>query len=308
MRGMRRIADSGRAVCATIHQPSIAIFSSFDSLLLLKRGGEVVFFGDLGHESKNLIDYLERFPSTRPIQAGENPATWMLTTIGAGTTSAFEKQFDYAGSYKISKQRKRTLELIDSIVSQKSDDSLVQFSHKYATSYGTQASEVLKRQMTVYMRSPSYNSTRITVSILISVLFASVFASNRTPQNEGDMTSRLNSIYISVIFIMVNALNSVLSLFEVERNMFYRHRTALMYNSKALARAFTIAEIPFIVLASTAFVVVFYFVMGVSDGEDPTPAGLALPPSPRSARCFYLLNCGCSSQPTSRNSLSSTCL
>lgn len=76
MRGLKRIALTGRAVCATIHQPSIAIFNSFDSLLLLKRGGEVVFFGELGDESANLIAYLERYASTPKIQPGENPATW----------------------------------------------------------------------------------------------------------------------------------------------------------------------------------------------------------------------------------------
>ena len=44
---------------ATIHQPSVAIFNDFDNLLLLKAGGETVFFGGLGDESTNLIDYLE---------------------------------------------------------------------------------------------------------------------------------------------------------------------------------------------------------------------------------------------------------
>lgn len=50
MRSLRKIADSGISVVATIHQPSVSIFNSFDSLLLLKHGGETVFFGDLGDE------------------------------------------------------------------------------------------------------------------------------------------------------------------------------------------------------------------------------------------------------------------
>ena len=76
MRGLKNIALSGRAVCATIHQPSLAIFTSFDALLLLKRGGETVFFGELGDESVNLIRYLEGYATTPKIQPGENPATW----------------------------------------------------------------------------------------------------------------------------------------------------------------------------------------------------------------------------------------
>ena len=39
MRTIRRIGSDGRTVIATIHQPSQLIFYSFDSLLLLKRGG-----------------------------------------------------------------------------------------------------------------------------------------------------------------------------------------------------------------------------------------------------------------------------
>lgn len=61
-------------------QPSMAIFSSFDSLLLLKRGGQVVFFGPLGFESSCLISYLQSIPGTPHIVEGENPATWMLST------------------------------------------------------------------------------------------------------------------------------------------------------------------------------------------------------------------------------------
>lgn len=34
---------------ATIHQPSIDVFESFDEMLLLKRGGQTIYAGELLH-------------------------------------------------------------------------------------------------------------------------------------------------------------------------------------------------------------------------------------------------------------------
>eukprot|EP00516_Mucochytrium_quahogii_P004851 CAMPEP_0203749368 /NCGR_PEP_ID=MMETSP0098-20131031/3962_1 /ASSEMBLY_ACC=CAM_ASM_000208 /TAXON_ID=96639 /ORGANISM=" , Strain NY0313808BC1" /LENGTH=1521 /DNA_ID=CAMNT_0050638417 /DNA_START=894 /DNA_END=5459 /DNA_ORIENTATION=+ len=85
MRCLHNVAKSGRTVVATIHQPSTSVFSKFDDLLLLKRGGQVVFFDELGENSKNLIDYFESIPGVPKFVPGLNPATWMLEVIGAGT-------------------------------------------------------------------------------------------------------------------------------------------------------------------------------------------------------------------------------
>ncbi len=62
----------------TIHQPSIFLFQMFDQLLLLKRGGETVFFGDIGDHAHHLIAYFTAIPGTPAIAEGANPATWML--------------------------------------------------------------------------------------------------------------------------------------------------------------------------------------------------------------------------------------
>ena len=57
MRTVRNIVNTGRTIVCTIHQPSIDIFEAFDELLLLKRGGELIFNGQLGHKSKHLVRY-----------------------------------------------------------------------------------------------------------------------------------------------------------------------------------------------------------------------------------------------------------
>jgi len=60
----------------------------------------------------------------------------------------------------------------------------------------------------------------------------------------------------------VNASNTVLNVYEVARNMFYRHEACLMYSSVPALIAFTWAEVPFILLAAAVFVVPFYFLCG----------------------------------------------
>ncbi|PHT31505.1 hypothetical protein CQW23_27842 [Capsicum baccatum] len=61
MRTVRNTVDTGRTVVCTIHQPSIDIFEAFDELLLMKRGGQVINAGPLGHHSHLLIEYFQVF-------------------------------------------------------------------------------------------------------------------------------------------------------------------------------------------------------------------------------------------------------
>ena len=261
MKSLRRIADAGIAVVATIHQPSVAIFNSFDSLLLLKRGGETVFFGELGEENYNLIDYLESYPATTPIKKGENAATWMLSCIGAGSASS-DDQFDYARAYVRSPLANDCISKIDSMNENPTDANKITFPTKYATSRKFQSMEVYKRLNKIYWRSPGYNRVRLLVSGIVALLFGSVFASQRVPTTEGDMNSRVTSIYITALFLGVNAMNTVLPVFEMERNMFYRHKAVLMYHHQAINFAFTCVEIPFILLSSMVFVCLWYFTVG----------------------------------------------
>lgn len=56
--------------------PAALLLQSFDEMLLLKRGGEVIYNGALGNEAENLVSYLSALPNVPAIQPGTNPANW----------------------------------------------------------------------------------------------------------------------------------------------------------------------------------------------------------------------------------------
>ena len=61
------------------HDPQIlASVVDLMQLFLMKRGGEEIYVGPLGHQSCELIEYFEGIQQVSKIKPGYNPATWML--------------------------------------------------------------------------------------------------------------------------------------------------------------------------------------------------------------------------------------
>src|SRR4051812_1040822 len=79
VRFLEKLASAGQAILCTIHQPNAALFENFDRLLLLQRGGQCVYFGDIGKDANVLLSYFRRHGADCPPDA--NPAEWMLDAI-----------------------------------------------------------------------------------------------------------------------------------------------------------------------------------------------------------------------------------
>lgn len=63
---------------------------------------QLTYFGMLGHESCNLIKYLEGYGGVTPIKRGHNPATWMLEVTGGATSTGIKpSQLDFPAVYKV---------------------------------------------------------------------------------------------------------------------------------------------------------------------------------------------------------------
>lgn len=100
VRFLRKLAAAGQAILwyatpsctseenvysyssSTIHQPNASLFDQFDRLLLLQKGGQTVYFGEIGRDAHILRSYFARHGAHCP--PNENVAEWMLECIGAG--------------------------------------------------------------------------------------------------------------------------------------------------------------------------------------------------------------------------------
>ncbi|KAF7127488.1 hypothetical protein RHSIM_Rhsim11G0074700 [Rhododendron simsii] len=98
MRVVKNVADTGRTIVCTIHQPNIDQFEAFDELILLKIGGHIIYSGPLGHHSSNIIKYFEDISGVPKIRSNCNPATWMLEVTS--TTVETNLGIDFAQVYK----------------------------------------------------------------------------------------------------------------------------------------------------------------------------------------------------------------
>ncbi|KAK8036754.1 hypothetical protein PG994_015251 [Apiospora phragmitis] len=79
VRFLRKLADVGQVVLVTIHQPSAQLFSQFDTLLLLAKGGKTVYCGDIGEHAKTVSNCFGRYGSPCPKEA--NPAEHMIDVV-----------------------------------------------------------------------------------------------------------------------------------------------------------------------------------------------------------------------------------
>ncbi|CAI0473734.1 unnamed protein product [Linum tenue] len=236
MRTVRNTVDTGRTVVCTIHQPSIEIFEAFDELFLLKRGGQELYVGSLGHHSNHLINYFQAIEGVPRIIDGTNPANWMLEV----TSSAQEMTLgiDFAAIYKNSGLYRRNKALIAELSTPAPDTKDLYFPSKYSLPFFTQCIACFWKQYLSYWRNPQYTAVRFLFTIAIALMFGTMFwdlGSKRSKRQ--DLFNAMGSMYAAVIFLGVQNASSVQPVVAIERSVFYRERSAGMYSPLPYAYA-----------------------------------------------------------------------
>ncbi|CDO98092.1 unnamed protein product [Coffea canephora] len=261
MRTVRNTVDTGRTVVCTIHQPSIDIFEAFDELFLLKRGGQEIYVGPLGHNSIELIKYFEAIDGVSKIKDGYNPATWMLEV----TASAQELMLgaDFAEIYKNSDLYRRNKALIHELDSPRPGTKDLYFPTKYSQAFPVQCMACFWKQRISYWRNPPYTAVRFLFTSFIALSFGTIFWKlGKRKETSQDLINAMGSMYAAVLFLGVQNSSAVQPVVAIERTVFYRERAAGMYSALPYAFAQVGIEILYILKQAVFYSLITYAMIG----------------------------------------------
>ncbi|KAE8343763.1 hypothetical protein BDV24DRAFT_172446 [Aspergillus arachidicola] len=256
VRFLRKLADVGQAVLVTIHQPSAQLFAEFDTLLLLAKGGKMVYFGDIGDNGQTVKDYFGRYGAACP--PGVNPAEHMIDVV-SGTLSQGR---DWNKVWLESPENQRSIEELDRIISDAASKPPGTFDdgREFATSLWTQIKLVSQRMCVALYRNTDYVNNKLALHVG-SALFNG-FSFWMISDTVHSMQLRLFTIF-NFIFVAPGVINQLQPLFLERRDIYdAREKKSKMYSWVAFVTALIVSEIPYLCLCAVLYFACWYYTVG----------------------------------------------
>ncbi|KAL5313723.1 hypothetical protein ACEPPN_018144 [Leptodophora sp. 'Broadleaf-Isolate-01'] len=259
VRFLRKLASAGQAILCTIHQPNAALFENFDRLLLLQRGGQTVYFGDIGKDACVLIDYLHRHGADCPPDA--NPAEYMLDAIGAGQAARVGDR-DWAEIFAESPELANIKDRISQMKTERLADvasHVKKDEREFATPLMHQLKIVQKRTNLAFWRSPNYGFTRLFNHVIIALLTGLAYLN--LDDSRQSLQYRVFVIF-QVTVLPALILAQVEPKYALSRMIYYREASSKMYGQFAFASSLVVAEMPYSILCAVGFFLPIYYMPG----------------------------------------------
>ncbi|KAE8154043.1 ABC-2 type transporter-domain-containing protein [Aspergillus avenaceus] len=257
---METLTKNGQAVLCTIHQPSAMLFQRFDRLLLLAKGGKTVYFGEIGPESRTLMDYFTRNGGP-PLPAGSNPAEHMLEVIGAAPGA--RSDIDWPAVWRASPEYQGVHDELSGLrelankPSPASDTSDASSYAEFAAPFTTQFLQVGLRVFQQYWRTPAYIYSKALLTIGCSLFLGfSFFKADNTAQG---LQNQMFGVF-SFLFIVIQLIMQIIPAFVIQRTLYEaRERQSKTYSWQAFLLTNIVIELVWnSVMAILCFLVWFY--------------------------------------------------
>ncbi|KAF8393439.1 hypothetical protein HHK36_021683 [Tetracentron sinense] len=227
------------------------------TLLLMKRGGQVIYSGPLGRNSHKIVEYFESIPGVPKIKEKYNPATWMLEA--SSVAAEVRLGMDFAEHFNSSSLHQRNKALVKELSTPTSGAKDLYFPTQYSQSTWGQFKSCLWKQWWTYWRSPDYNLVRYFFTLAAALMLGTIFWKVGTKRdNTADLTMIIGAMYAAVLFVGINNCSTVQPIVAIERTVFYRERAAGMYSALPYAIAQVITEVPYVFVQTTYYTLIVY--------------------------------------------------
>ncbi|GAA5859087.1 hypothetical protein JCM8547_003998 [Rhodosporidiobolus lusitaniae] len=265
---LETLKNHGQAILCTIHQPSAMLFSRFDRLLFLARGGRTVYFGPVGQDSKILRGYFESNGSPE-FPEGVNPAEFMLEVIGAAPGSHTE--IDWVDVWNNSKEKqavKQELHQLKANPIPVDQSKQNKWAYKqFAVPLTTQYWEVQKRVFRQYWRSPVYIYSKATLCTLVPLFIGfSFFGADTSIQG---LTNQLFAIFL-LFTVFGQLVQQIMPQYVKQREQYeVRERPSRTFSWACFMLSNIVVELLWNSLMSVIMFFCLYYPVGLYRNAEP---------------------------------------
>ncbi|XP_009757349.1 ABC transporter G family member 14-like [Nicotiana sylvestris] len=267
---VKRLANGGRTVITTIHQPSSRLYHMFDKVVLLSEGCPIYYgpastaleyFSSVGVSTSITINPADLLldlangigpDSKHAIEQGDNPEQ-EKKSVREALISAYDKT--------ISTRLKTELCSLDTNnYSYKKDVSTKNGvkSEQWCTSWGYQFKVLLLRGL----RERRYETfNRLRIFQVISVAFLAGLLWWHTPTSH--IEDRIAMLFFFAVFWGFYPLYNAVFTFPQERRMLIKERSSGMYRLSSYFLAKTVGDLPIELALPTAFTFILYWMGGL---------------------------------------------
>ncbi|KAI9690213.1 MAG: hypothetical protein M1822_009174 [Bathelium mastoideum] len=270
IRFLKKLSASGQSIICTIHQPSSLLIQQFDMILALNPGGNTFYFGPVGENGSDVINYFAARGVNCPPE--KNVAEFILETAAKPQKGPDGRRIKWNDEWKNSEENKKLLQEIQQIKEERSRSGKgekQQEGSEFAAPIWTQTLELTKRTFIQYWRNPSYFYGKIFVATIVGIFNGFTFwMLGNTTQ---DMTNRMFTAFI-ILVIPPTVVNSVVPKFYGNMALWQaREYPSRIYGWFAFCTAQVVGEIPIAIITSVIYWLLWYFPTGLP--TDSSTAG-----------------------------------
>ncbi|KAJ3061204.1 hypothetical protein HDU98_002869, partial [Podochytrium sp. JEL0797] len=258
---LKAIAAEGRTVICTVHQPRSDIFPLLDRVLLLARGGRVVYQGP----GSAVVPYFSGLGHELPFLT--NPADFALdlASVDLRNDSAEEESRARVNGL-IQSWTKAPVDgangsaAVALLGGQETAAKVLELSNSKQLSLLVALPLLVSRSWLNLRRQPSLMAARIMNEVALGVIFSMYFA--KIANDQSGVISRIGLLQQAGSIVFIGMLNCI-AVFPQELLLFrFEHQDGTT-SVESFFLTYTICELPFEILGASIYAVLAIYVMGL---------------------------------------------